>query len=112
MRPVPIAATLIRLLGAFLPNTLAGTIDGIASNAEALIVLLKNSRRDCLFFFIIPNFRDEYFYVVSFWPHPPSPSPSGEGAVPQILNDLYNFQVSYESQFSIYQPCQINQRCA
>ena len=46
IRPVPIAATLIRLLGAFLPKTLEGTIDGSANSADALRELLKNSRRD------------------------------------------------------------------
>jgi hypothetical protein len=37
---------MMRLLGAFLPNTLEGTIDGIANNADALRELLKNCRRD------------------------------------------------------------------
>src|SRR4051812_43132661 len=53
MRPLPIAATFIRLLGANLPNTEAGTMEGKPNNAEALIVVLKNSRRDCWFFFDI-----------------------------------------------------------
>jgi hypothetical protein len=49
---LPIAATLIRLLGAFFPNTLAGTIEGMASRAEALMELQRNSLRDCFLFFI------------------------------------------------------------
>ncbi|HJS54247.1 MAG TPA: hypothetical protein VJ765_06875, partial [Chitinophagaceae bacterium] len=40
------------------------TIEGRASNADALIELLRNSRRDCLFFFIISNFNNEYFLLV------------------------------------------------
>jgi hypothetical protein len=60
---VPIAATLMRLLGAFLPNTLEGTIDGSANNADALRELLKNSRRDCLFFFIMINFVMNIFML-------------------------------------------------
>jgi hypothetical protein len=97
MRPVPIAATLIRLLGAFLPNTLAGTMDGNANSADAFIELLKNSRRDCLFFFILLSFVMNIFMLSTFGilfdsccvahlydnnsiqrPFPPSPSPKGK----------------------------------
>jgi hypothetical protein len=61
--PVPIAATLIRLLGAFLPNTLEGTIDGSASSADALRELLKNSRRIDFFFSSVFNFMMNVFML-------------------------------------------------
>ena len=72
MRPQPMDATLIRLLGAFFPNTLAGTMDGKLSAREVprtvFAVLLRNSLRlvvDCLlfdpddeiFFFMFDNFN-------------------------------------------------------
>jgi hypothetical protein len=57
MRPTPIAPTLIRLLGAFRPNTFAGTMEGKLNTTEVpnavLAVLLRNSLRDCFPGFII-----------------------------------------------------------
>ena len=51
--PQPMDATLIKLLGAFLPNTLAGTIVGkwkaMAAPKEALPALLRNFLRLDLF---------------------------------------------------------------
>ena len=56
-------ATLIRLLGAFFPNTLAGTIEGKLMAIDVPIAvfteLFKNSRRlivDCFLFFIVADF--------------------------------------------------------
>jgi hypothetical protein len=41
IRPVPIAPTFIRLLGAFFPNTLAGTMLGKFANAMVPAVALR-----------------------------------------------------------------------
>jgi hypothetical protein len=52
MRPVPIAPTLIRLLGAFAPNTDAGTIAGNPVRTDeapsALPAEVRNCRREVL----------------------------------------------------------------
>ena len=52
MRPVPIAPTLIRLLGAFAPSTEAGTIDGNPASMDDATspppADAMNSRRDGL----------------------------------------------------------------
>ena len=55
--PQPIDATFIKLLGAFLPNTLAGTMVGkliaIAVPTDDLMVLLINDLRLIPFFFVL-----------------------------------------------------------
>ena len=52
MRPQPICPIWIRLLGAFFPKTLEGTMLGIAAVAKAVAeVFLIKERRFILFFF-------------------------------------------------------------
>ena len=67
IRPVPIAPTLIRLPGAFFPNTDAGTIEGkpIAMVVPTTVFteLLRNSLRltvDCL----PPTPEGEFFFFI------------------------------------------------
>ena len=50
MRPTPMAPTLMRLLGAYWPNTLDGTMVGNASAAAAPAPVFRNARRDDLLF--------------------------------------------------------------
>jgi hypothetical protein len=48
MRPVPIAPTFMRLLGAFFPNTLAGTIDGNPNVSEVSAAAFAEDSRNLL----------------------------------------------------------------
>src|ERR1700760_2936472 len=52
MRPTPIAPTLMRLLGAYWPNTLAGTIAGKLATAAAPNPVFRNLRRDNFLLFV------------------------------------------------------------
>jgi hypothetical protein len=53
MRPQPICPIWMRLLGAFFPKTLEGTMLGIAAVAKAVAeVFLIKERRFILFFFM------------------------------------------------------------
>jgi hypothetical protein len=69
IRPVPIAPTVIRLLGAFLPKTVEGTMDGKPLSAidEAMVVLTEdemNFRRvtmDLFSFFMVLDFTRTFF---------------------------------------------------
>jgi hypothetical protein len=64
IRPQPIEATLIRLLGAFLPSTVAGTMVGklkaIAVAMEAFVLSTKNFLLVTWFCFIAEVFKPSY----------------------------------------------------
>src|SRR5512146_3511289 len=51
MRPTPMAPTLMRLLGAYCPNTVAGTMVGNPTTAAVLKLFFRKLRRE------IPVFR-------------------------------------------------------
>ena len=43
------------------------------------------------------------YFIFCFWPHPPLPSPEGDGAVLHIFNHLYNYHISYSSLLSTFE---------
>ncbi len=73
IRPLPIAATLIRLLGAVFPNTLEGTMDGKLMAMEVpmavLMELPRNWRRlvvDCLPASVEGLLNEFFFFIAVF----------------------------------------------
>jgi len=42
-------------------------------------------------------------FISANLPHPPSPSPAGEGAVLHIFDELYNYHINFNSLFITFQ---------